>query len=44
MEVVVCYAGFGTWVLTQILAVTVCTAQCINTTERGNDQHLRERV
>lgn len=44
MEVVVCYTGFGTWVLNQILSVTIFTAQCINTTERGNDQRLRERV
>lgn len=28
--------------LYQILSVTVFTAQCINITERGNDQPLRE--
>jgi len=44
MRGVVCYIGFDTWVLTQILSVTAFTAQCINATKTGNDQHLRERT
>lgn len=38
MVVVMCYNGFGIWVLTQILSVTLFTAQCMSTAERGNDQ------
>lgn len=38
MVVVMCYNGFGMWVLTQILSVTLFTAQCMSTAERGNDQ------
>lgn len=39
-----CYVAFGTWVLTQILSVTVFTAHCINMTESSNDRQLRERI
>lgn len=38
MDVVMCYNGLGMWVLTQMLSVTLFTAQGMSTTERGNEQ------